>query len=594
MSSSNNRISHLTSHLLPTTTTTQPNHHLTNNHTTNTIAPPKFITTLICGAGFSGLLLGLELKERQRQDFIIIDRQDKVGGTWAANRYYGVECDVRALAYLPLQRVPGFIPSKRYSTGHEIQQFTEKLVQIHDLKSHLYLSTTLTSAKWISSENLWIITMINNNHEWTILKCKFLIFANGPLSNGSMTSVKNCGQMFKGKQLLHTSNWPQQNNQVNVKDLTVGVIGTGASAIQLIPNLHSQQPKKMYIFQRTAPYVFPKSEDNFKPPQPILPSDFIFRKRAETNWAQDNIAFKAYHEDMKMNKKWQQVFQQYLHSIVKDPKLRQILTPNEPVGAKRPLLMNGYYETLIQSNVQIITEGVESEMSHGVKTVSGKEFNDIDVLIYATGFDVSARGYFHGIDIQGEDGQSISNRVSSQITTPGQNQISNNGWTSLYGLVTHGFPNMFILLGPHGFIYHANAMETIEVQTEYVASLIDFTIQSQLNKVTVTEKDCMEHCMLLKELGEKSIYRTSSGNGNVMITPSWYNQGGKEIMGVADRQSSYTKRLIDDGFSKFVFYDHNNQLVRNAGVGQAVPFKPGRLPSSYKPSKNPAGLSDDD
>lgn len=500
------------------------------------------VETLVVGAGFSGLTVAAELLDRGRplESMLVLDRLEGVGGTWRANQYPGCECDVPALAYLPMHRVPGYVPRARYASSEEIRSFIEAMVDVHPgLRARIHLSTNVTRAVWHDDSCTWTVTSTKKGAIFTV-RARFLVWASGPLS----TPLLGPHGAFRGTR-IHTAEWPPG---LDVHDRCVGVVGTGASAIQIIPELVAQRPKRLVVFQRSPGYITEKSDAPFAPPNPPFAPEWIALKRNEFNWFADQIFYRAFN-DRELNRQWRDRILSQLANGIASPAMRLAMTPDYPVGCKRPLYASpGFFAALNNPVVELVPEAVAEETAGGVITDRGRHVGDLDVLIHATGFDVSPRGYLAGVELVGPGGRVLPTTTTASLET-------------LYGIHVRGFANLMTMLGPQGFIYHASSTAIIDAQATHIATVVAAAQKLGVDRVEPDPVACAEFARECRLVGARTVYASTADS--TWSCSSWYNEHGGSPVGYTGTFASYVSRLENDGLRELCLSKNAQSLPRH-------------------------------
>lgn len=384
---------------------------------------PETITTrfTIIGAGAGGLCAGIKLLEAGESDFLIFDKEPRVGGTWQRNTYPGLQCDIAAHLYCY-----SFAPNPDWSgpfpPQEEIRSYLEKTAFDRGIESHLRLGTCIRSAKWDEPRARWLVTL----EDGTEVESQFVIAAVGMFGAPSFPDIPGLDS-FEGT-TWHSLHW---NHDHDLSKDRVAVIGSAASAVQFVPKI-APECAELHVFQRTPNWVLPKDDTPYTDEQkeafrtqPALMGESreALFNLVETTLMYLDPTFFPVAEDMG---------RKALESV-EDPELRKKLTPDHPFGAKRPLASNTYLQTFNQPHVELVTDPIAKITPRGVVTKDGKE-REVDTLIFATGFDTQA--YVSAIDVQGRDGLTIQNAWKDAPEAH-------------FGITTSGFPNLFMLYGPN-------------------------------------------------------------------------------------------------------------------------------------------------
>ncbi len=423
----------------------------------------KDFSVIITGTGFSGISVGIQLKKAGFHNFKILEKAPEVGGTWRDNTYPGAACDVKSNLYsFSFEPNPNW--SREYSAQPEILSYIKHCVKKYNLEEHIVYNWEVKTSIYHEDTATWEI--INTKKEQ--LFCNVVVFGNGPLHIPSLPNIPGIHD-FQGA-IFHSARW---NHDYDLKGKNVCVIGTGASAIQFVPEIQPKV-KQLYLMQRTAPWVLPKPDSEFTPTQhtlfeklPIIQQlnrDFIYY----LNEAQV-LGFMYEERILKLGER---IGLRHLKKYIKDETLRKKLTPTYRLGCKRVLLSNNYYPALAQSNVDVVTEGIEKFTETTVVSKDGKQ-RAIDAIILGTGFHVADS--FQYFDVHGRGGIQMKDAFM-------------NGPEAYYGASIHHFPNMFMMLGPNTGLGHNSMIYMIESQTNFVIDGIQKMIAQDLRSVEVKKE----------------------------------------------------------------------------------------------------------
>ncbi|MET0614083.1 MAG: NAD(P)/FAD-dependent oxidoreductase [Thermoleophilaceae bacterium] len=395
----------------------------------------------IVGTGFAGLGMAIRLKQEGEDDFVLLERAGDIGGTWRDNTYPGCRCDVPSHLY-SFSFAPNPNWSSTFSPQGEILDYLKDCAEHFGVLPHVCFETELESAEWDGDEGLWRIETSTGP-----MTANFLVAAQGPLSEPALPDVPGL-EDFEGT-AFHSARWDHDHDLTGER---VAVVGTGASAIQFVPQI---QPKvgKLHVFQRTAPWVIPHRNRPltgweralyrlFPPAQRAM--------RAGIYWARELFVLLYRHRPV--NRLLEQLPLRHMHSQIKDRELRRKLTPGYSMGCKRILPTDEWYPALAQPNVEVVTGGVTEVRPHSVVAEDGTE-REVDTIIFGTGF--------HVTDVP------IADRVTGRH---GRTLAETwNGSMSAYKSTTvAGYPNLFFLVGPNTGLGHTSIVFMIESQITYV------------------------------------------------------------------------------------------------------------------------------
>lgn len=414
---------------------------------------------IIIGAGISGIGMAIQLLQNNFKDFLIIEKSNEIGGTWSENTYPGCACDVPSHLY-QYSFAPKNDWSKTFAGQAEIKLYIESVANEYNLEQYIKRNTTVENCIYNEQQKAWLVDCGNEKYE-----ANFIIGCTGYLHHPIIPN--NIGlENFKGK-WFHSSQWQHDIDLINKK---VAVIGTGASAIQFIPQIQSKV-KTLSVFQRTTQWILPKwNSDTTAWQQQLLDQPLIsktWRNLLFYGFETFGLGFR-YTKAMQI---LQQISEQHLKQTVKDKELRKKLSPNYTLGCKRVLMSNDYYTALTKDNVEVFAEGVSNITEKQIYGCDGT-IVDADIIILGTGFHVtdspSAEKIFN------TQHQSLSDKW--------------NGSPQAYkGTTVHSFPNMFMILGPNLGIGHNSAFIVIEAQIKYIISTLNTMRDKNYKRFDVKE-----------------------------------------------------------------------------------------------------------
>jgi cyclohexanone monooxygenase len=460
---------------------------------------------LVVGAGFSGLLLWHKLRDAGFTDVRFCEKGGDVGGTWYWNRYPGVACDVEAYSYLPLLEETGYIPSMKFASGFEILEHCQRLATHFGFYEHCLFHTTVEATTWDEATARWTVTTNRGDR----MRARHVILANGILTTPKLARIAGM-ETFKGES-FHTSRW---DYNVDLKGKRVGIIGTGATAVQAIPEL-AKVASELYVFQRTPSSIDVRDQRETTPEERDIwanePGWARARRARFAKISAGRTAMRANDDylagkiaDFKERKQYdreltpEELMQKQLDAnfrimeqirarvdaIVKDPKTAAALKPYYPYGCKRPTFHDEYLPTFNLPHVHLVDtapSGVREINARGV-VHEGVEY-PLDVLIYATGFQWMGTSTFNMIT--GRDGRTLKGKWEAE------------GVKTFLGLHSHGFPNLFIVSGPQGGGGSFNFTDVIETHADYVVWMLSTLRERGAATVDVraeVEDAYAEHC----------------------------------------------------------------------------------------------------
>ncbi len=507
---------------------------------------------LLIGGGFAGLLAGGRLRERGVEDILIVERGADFGGAWYWNRYPGAACDVESYIYMPLIEEIGYIPTEKYAKATEIFEYCKTLARHYDLYPAALFQTTVEEVRWDADRKRWIVTTDRGD----AIAARFVMIGNGLLTNPKLPGIPGILD-YKGKS-FHTSRWDydytggsQTEPMVNLADKTVGIIGTGATAVQAIPEL-AKVAKRLYVFQRT-----PSSIDE-RANEPTPPD---FAETREPGWARrrrDNFSniVAGGHEDVdlvadgwtdiskhigaatggKMKHTTMEDLQRAqmakmemtrrrVEALVDDPATAEALKPWYNYFCKRPCFHDEYLPSFNRPNVTLVDtkgKGVERITAKG-PVVAGKEY-PVDLLIYATGFDMNTGIEAEtGIRFIGPDGKTLTEHWKDGLRT-------------LYGIQTRGMPNLFIM----NLLQAGVSVNYVHIADEQTINIAYIIARCLKEDVVMVQPTAEAEEAWVNEIRDSLKARASMPD---TCTPGQYNAEGRPVAG-SGQNGSYMKGPI--------------------------------------------------
>jgi cation diffusion facilitator CzcD-associated flavoprotein CzcO len=397
----------------------------------------------IIGAGFAGLCMAIKLKEAGISDFVILERGDHVGGTWRDNTYPGCACDVPSHLY-SYSFAPNGEWSRVFAPWHEIQAYIEACVERFGLTPHLRFGAEVSELRFDDATQSWLVGTVGGGQ----LRARVVVSGTGPLNKPDTPTLPGLGQF--GGQVFHSSHW---DHGYDLAGKRVAVIGTGASAIQIVPTIASQVGQ-LHLFQRTAPWVMPRFDRAYAAWERrllrVVPA-WRWLVRKAIYWRLELFGC-ALLQDGLARRLFEKLGRWHLRRQVADPALRARLTPDYRLGCKRVLLSDDYYPSLQRANVEVVTDAVTEITARGVRSADGAE-RPVDAIVFATGF--KATEFLTPMRVYNAREEELSARWRS-------------GAASYLGIEVAGFPNLFLLVGPNTGLGHNSIIFMIEAQVHYV------------------------------------------------------------------------------------------------------------------------------
>ncbi|HEU4567004.1 MAG TPA: NAD(P)/FAD-dependent oxidoreductase [Marmoricola sp.] len=404
---------------------------------------PGHTRVLVVGAGFGGLGLAIKLDEAGFGDFLVVDKGDDVGGTWRDNTYPGAACDVPSQLYsFSFALNPGW--SRSFSPQPEIQAYLQRTARESGVLDRFRFGVEVRDAAWDHDACCWQVSTSAGD-----LTADVLVNASGALSEPSLPDIRGI-EDFAGE-VFHSARW---DHATDLTGKRVAVIGTGASAIQIVPEL-AAKVAHLDVYQRTAPWVMPRKDRDY-----TALERFAFRHvpgvqrayRTGIYWGRECFV-PAFTFNPKLAAPAKKAALKNIERGISDPALREKVTPRFEIGCKRILISNDYYPALDRDNVELVTDPIAEVTPTGIRTADGTE-REIDVLVVATGFHTTDMPI--AAHVKGRDGRTLADAWRE------------SGMTAYKGSTVHGFPNFFFIVGPNTGLGHSSMVFIIESQIAYV------------------------------------------------------------------------------------------------------------------------------
>ena len=498
------------------------------------------VDIVVIGGGFGGLITGARLREAGYESIRIIEKGGDFGGTWYWNRYPGAACDTESYIYLPLCEELGFVPKEKYTHAPEILQHSKNIGNHYDLYRDACFQTEVTGMEWLEDEARWLVKT-NRDDE---MRARYVVMSNGPLNRPKLPGIPGISD-YKGH-TFHTSRWDYEytgggpeGDLNNLADKRVGIIGTGATAVQCIPHL-GRGAKELFVFQRTPSSIDVRANRPTDPEwaaslQPgwqkermenfntltsggIVEEDLVqdgwteiirnlismanYRGK-DTDWSQV-----PYLMEIADFKKMNQI-RDRVDSIVEDPATADALKPWYRQFCKRPCFHDEYLPTFNRESVHLVDtegKGVEAVTEKGI-VANGQEY-EVDCIIFATGFEVGTEYTRRaGYDVTGKDGIKLSEKWA-------------DGMRSLHGLHVRGFPNLFVMSNSQA-AFTTNFPHAMDASAKHIGYILNKCRDENITTIEPTEEaedEWVEEIMSLSRYNEDFL---------VSCTPGYYNNEGQ-------------------------------------------------------------------
>jgi cation diffusion facilitator CzcD-associated flavoprotein CzcO len=435
----------------------------TSQHVNGT--EPRHVRVGILGAGFGGLGTAIRLKQRGEDDFLVFERAADVGGTWWANTYPGCQCDIPSHLY-SFSFAPNPDWTRTYPKQPELRDYLRATAERFGVYERCRLNTEVTSAAWDAEAGRWRLETSNGPYTADVV-----VAAPGPLSEPSIPDLPGM-DTFEGT-VFHTATW---NHDHDLRGRRVAVVGTGASAIQAVPQV-ARQAAHLDVIQRTPPWVVPHRD------RPITRLErLLYRKvpavqravRAGVYFSRELLVPGLVYRP-RLLRLVEKVARGHIAKQVPDPELRVKVTPDYTIGCKRILPSNHWYPALMRDNVELVTDGIAEIRPNGYVTTDGT-LHEVDTIIFATGFYVTDIPLAN--IVTGASGEKLSD-------------VWDRSPQAYRGTAIAGFPNLFLLVGPNVGLGHNSIVFMIEAQLNYVLGALDAMKQRGAGRVEV-RRDAQE------------------------------------------------------------------------------------------------------
>ena len=416
----------------------------------------------IIGAGFAGIGSAVRLKQAGIHSFTIFERADDIGGTWRDNTYPGAACDVPSHVY-SYSFEPNPRWSRVFSESGEIQEYLSGVVDKWQLRDHLRLGVGIVDGRFDETAGTWTLTADDES----TFTARVVVSGVGGLVDPSLPDIKGLDS-FRGE-IFHTARW---NHEHDLTGQRVGVIGTGASAVQVVPKI-APQVEKLCVFQRTPGWVMPKRDKRYSEAAkerfarfPLL----LWASRYLKYWLSELMGPIVFLDSDRLASVGRKGSLMHLEASVADPELRRKLTPNFQFGCKRILISDDYWSTFERGNVELVTDSIDEVTGEGILTKDGT-LHELDALVLATGFEVGLASA-PSFPVTGRGGLSLDEAWSG-------------GAIAYKGMAMSGFPNYFTLMGPNTGPGHTSVIVFTEAQIEHTLQAIQLLMRDDLKYVEV-------------------------------------------------------------------------------------------------------------
>ena len=428
---------------------------------TSTTTLPERVRVFVVGAGFAGLGAAIKLDEHGFSDFLVVDKGATVGGTWRDNTYPGAACDVPSQLY-SFSFAPNPDWSRSFSPQPEIQAYLQRTAEQAGVLDRFRFGVTVEDLTWDETDRVWQVVT-----DAGTVTADFVISGSGGLSEPKVPEISGI-ESFEGE-VFHSARW---NHDYDLTGKRVAVIGTGASSIQIVPEI-AEQVAHLDVYQRTAPWVMPRKDRDYKPVERFAFRHLPFVQKAYRTgiyWGRECFV-PGFTVNPRLAAPARKLALKNIESGIADPDLRAAVTPDFQIGCKRILISNTYYPALARADVDLVTDGISAITPAGIATADGTT-RQVDAIIVATGFHTTEQPIAE--HIKGRDGRTLADAWRE------------HGQAAYKGTTIAGFPNLFQVVGPNTGLGHSSMVFIIESQVAYIVSALQQIGQRELGTVEPT------------------------------------------------------------------------------------------------------------
>ncbi len=501
---------------------------------------------LVIGAGFGGIGAAVELRKAGIEDFLIVDKNDGIGGTWHANTYPGVAVDIPSI-YYSFSYEPPKVWTRMFAPGAEVQKYAEQVVDTYELRSRIQLRTAVVTADWDEREHVWRVELADGR----TLVVRYMIGAIGALEVPALPDIEGFDH-YAGK-IVHTSRWDHDFDYAGKR---IAVIGTGATALQLIPEL-ADVAGELTVFQRTPIWVAPKPDFALPPAVrkallgvPVLRRTVRAAVTVGIDFSITGIG--VFHDRVPGLVKLLQRggaagYRSWLRG---NPELARQLTPDYAPGCKRPSVSNRYLSTFTRPTVELVTTPITEITENGVITEDGIE-HVVDVLVCATGFKVMGKGTTPPYPTRGVGGQDLNEFWDA------------NRFQAYQGVSVPGFPNTFMITGPYGFAA-GSYLAMIECTSRHAARAISESRRRGATRVEISQEAHNAYYDKYRRRSEKTLWLSEACEGS---NTYYVNYQGDAA---AIRPSTHLEMWWGNKHFPFDHYNYSRQVTSPARTPQGT------------------------
>ncbi|MGH3467304.1 MAG: flavin-containing monooxygenase, partial [Thermocrispum sp.] len=506
----------------------------------------------VIGGGFSGIGAAILLDKAGFGDFVMLEEGDGVGGAWHWNTYPGVAVDIPSFSYqFSFEQVAGW--SRVYAPGRELKAYAEYCMDKYDLRRRTRLRTKVVATTFDDDTHLWRL----DTADGSTLTARFVVVATGVLTQPKTPDIDGLAD-FRGT-LMHTARW---EHNVDLRGKRVAIIGTGASAVQVIPSI-APGVAHLTVFQRTPIWCLPKPDAALPAPVRLalrrLPGAKRLSRLVSQTFVEATFPLAAhFHRLLPVAGAGERIGRSYLRKAVHDAETRGKLTPRYALGCKRPSVSNDYLPTFNRPNVTLETTGIDAVTESGVRTVDGVEHR-VDVLILATGFKVFEKGNMPAFTVRGAGGADL------------EKFWQDNRFQAYQGVSVPGFPNLFSILGPYGY-NGSSYFNLIETQSAHIVRCLRNARKTRATRVEVTREANDRYLQSMLGRRHHQVFFQDS----CTLANSYYfdEHGDVPFRASPTLETMAASRWFDLGSYTFDAADHPEGAITGDGVPASTTIRP--------------------
>lgn len=418
------------------------------------------LDALIIGTGFGGIGMAVQLQQAGVTNYLVLEKASDVGGVWRDNQYPGAACDVPSHLY-SFSFAPNSQWTRKYARQDEIHGYIRHCADRFGVTPQIRFNSEVASAVFDEGDGCWQVTTTGGS----VYHARAVISAMGQLNRPAFPQVPGI-ESFRGE-VFHSARW---RHDIDLSGKRVAVVGTGASAIQLVPAI-VPQVKSLVLIQRSAPYVIPKPDRGYLDVEKLAFEQTPRLQAGSRIWQYLSHEYRAlaFTSIQKFLAMPLMQFRRSLEQQVSDPGLRAKLTPTDPIGCKRILLSNDYYPALTQPHVTVVNGGVQAVDAGGITGADGVR-HEVDVIIYGTGF--RATEFLAPMQVTGVGGRDL-------------NDAWQQGAEAYLGMTVSGFPNLYLIYGPNTNLGHSSIIFMLESQMTYIRQCVQKLVGERLRYLDV-------------------------------------------------------------------------------------------------------------